>query len=59
MTRAFLSIGGKGWIACYRDRNGTWRWASDARKWPIYCETKELALSVAGYRWRRTQPLEV
>jgi len=55
MTRAMLSLTGKGWIALYRDRNGRWRAVSDARRWPVYCATKELALSVADYRRRRLE----
>lgn len=42
-----------GWTAEYRDRDGLWRKAHDARRIPINCETEALALSVARYRRKR------
>jgi hypothetical protein len=48
-----------GWFAAlYRDRDGEWRRANDARGYPLRCDSYELAHSVAGYRRRRLQPLE-
>lgn len=56
MTRAMLSIAKPGkWIALYRGPHGTWRTANDARGWPIYCDSKELAESVAAYRIKRLE----
>lgn len=42
-----------GWTAEYRDRDGYWRVAKDARFIPLNCATEALALSVARYRRRR------
>jgi hypothetical protein len=41
------------WLAFYRSREDKWELARDARGLPILCETKALAISVAGYRRRR------
>lgn len=50
MTKVYAN-GLGGWTAEYRDREGYWRVARDARFVPINCETATLARSVA--RWRR------
>ncbi|WP_154072232.1 hypothetical protein [Bradyrhizobium erythrophlei] len=54
MIRAYQNSLG-GWTAEYRDRNGYWRIAKDARFIPISCATEKLALSVARWRRRRLQ----
>jgi hypothetical protein len=54
MIRALRSIAKPGYfMALYRAPTGTWRTANDARGWPIFCESEELALSVADFRRKR------
>lgn len=55
MTKA--SKIGSIWLAEYRNRDGDWRVARDARGRTLKCETRTLALSVAAYRRRRLEPL--
>jgi hypothetical protein len=55
-TRAAPCVGY--WAAHYINRNGAWSVACDALGRIIRCETEGLALSVAGYRRRRLQPLQ-
>ena len=49
-VKTIISQTGNGWLALYRNRFGNWRTACDALDRPILCDTRELALSVAGYR---------
>lgn len=52
-------MGDGGWLAFYVGRENEWRLAHDALGHPIVCDNEQLALSVATYRRRRLQPLEV
>lgn len=58
MTKVRKTPSGK-FFAFYCGRDGTWRLAKDARGLAIRCETEQLAHSVAAYRRRRLEPLEV
>ena len=59
MTKAIYNPVKNVWGAHYYSRRYGWRIATDARGYPIECETKDLAQSVAAYRRHRLFPFNI